>query len=339
VTGPLPERRSDYDVTNTVCVSSPAAVRDAVAALFRGAFPHAAFDVPWIAFHDYERLFDGQLPGYLGCDTVYHDRQHTLDMALAMARLLAGYELNTDEADRLGEDRAVLGLVCALFHDAGYIRRTDEPRWRNGAQFTNWHVSRSADFLREYLPQVGLEDRAELAAQLVHFTGYELNVDEIELDDPRDAIVGHLLGTADLLAQMADRCYLEKCRDRLYAEFVLGGVAFGGSRPDAPRYESGLDLLRQTPVFWRQAAFQRMNRQFNRAYRYMETLFDGRNPYMECIDANLAYLDQVLVSGNWESLRRRPPCFTVSADTLAEVGGLVSRRLAEHELPNGAFQR
>jgi hypothetical protein len=83
----------------------------------------------------------------------------------------------------------------------------------------------------------------------------------------------------------------------------------------------------------RQAVFQRMNRQFNRAYRYIETLFDGRNPYMEWIDTNLAYLDHVLVSENWGALRRRPPCFTVNPDTLAEVGGLVSRRLAEHELP------
>ena len=43
--------------------------------------------------------------------------------------------------------------------------------------------------------------------------------------DPRDRKLGHLLGTADLIAQMADRCYLEKCRDRLYPEFVLGGIA------------------------------------------------------------------------------------------------------------------
>ena len=48
---------------------------------------------------------------------------------------------------------------------------------------------------------------------------------EAQVADRRDITVGHLLGTADMIAQMADRCYLEKCRDRLYAEFVLGGVA------------------------------------------------------------------------------------------------------------------
>ena len=32
------------------------------------------------------------------------------------------------------------------------------------------------------------------------------------------------MATADLLAQMADRCYLEKCRDLLYPEFELAGL-------------------------------------------------------------------------------------------------------------------
>ena len=335
MTGPLPDRRNDFDVTNTVRVSSPDAVREAVAKLFHATWPGATFDPLWMAFHDYERLFHGDLPGYFGCDTVYHDLQHTLDMTLAMARLLVGYERSCAPEERVGGERAVLGLIAALFHDSGYIRREDEPRWDNGAQFTNWHVSRSAEFLSAYMNGVGLSHLAERASLLVHFTGYEQNPEDIELDDPLDTHVGHLLGTGDLLAQMADRCYLEKCRDRLYAEFVLGGIAFGDALGGSPRYESGLDLLRQTPVFWRQAAYQRMNRQFNRAYRHMEVLFDGRNPYMEWIDTNLAYLDEVLTTGNWAGLRRKPPCFTVQRDTMAKVGALVSHRLAEHELPIG----
>ena len=63
-----------------------------------------------------------------------------------------------------------------------------------------------------------------VSSMIVHFTGYELDLDKIELDDPRDIICGHLLGTADLIAQMADRCYLEKCRDRLYKEFVSAAL-------------------------------------------------------------------------------------------------------------------
>ena len=245
------ERRNDYDVTNTVRVSSVDEVRNACQDLFLAAWPGASFDQLWLAFHDFRRLFRGQAEGYIGCDTLYHDQQHSLDVTLAMARLLAGYEQTTPEADKLGHERAVVGLICALFHDSGYIRRVGE-RHRNGAEFTPYHISRSAEFLSGHLPRIGLGHWVPVVRQLVHFTGYEISLDDIELDDPKDSTVGHLLGTADLLAQMADRCYLEKCRDRLYGEFVLAGIAVEQKSPRERivRYASGTDLLRQTPGFW-----------------------------------------------------------------------------------------
>ena len=181
------------------------------------------------AFTDFERLFTGQFPGYFGCDTVYHDLQHSLDDTLAMARLLAGYDRAHSPDQRLGGDRAVMGIVVAMFHDSGYIRQIDDTRHRNGAEFTSTHVSRGAQFLARYLPSIGLANSATVAGQIIHFTGYEVPFDQIRLDEPRDRKVGHLLGTADMLAQMSDRCYLEKCRDRLYPEFVLGGIAMSRS--------------------------------------------------------------------------------------------------------------
>ena len=85
-------RRSDYDVTNTVRVSSPADVLSVVSTLLEETYPGESFTQIQRAFRDFELLFTGQREGYLGCDTVYHDTQHTLDMTLAMARLIAGYE-------------------------------------------------------------------------------------------------------------------------------------------------------------------------------------------------------------------------------------------------------
>ncbi len=322
-------RPNEYDVTSHVCVSSADDVRDAVSGIFQQAFPGGAFDLLWVAFHDFERLFHGRYEDYLGCDTVYHDIQHTLDLSLAMARLLAGYEKTAAPADRLGHERAMVGLITALFHDSGYIRRRSEEAVANGAVFTGQHVSRSADFLRGYLARIGLGHQATVAAQAVHFTGYEMKLDDIELDDPKDSLVGHLLGTADLMAQMADRCYLEKCRDRLYAEFVLAGVA---TRPVAEKekvqYESGIDLLRQTPGFFRMSARDRMDGSFNRVYRYAEAVCGGRNPYFESIEQNLTHLDRIIEGESWQMLRRQPPCFTVLEEPLQHVSGLVSRYLA-----------
>lgn len=332
------QRRNDYDVTNTVRVSSPEEVRDAVEQLFRDTWPQLSFDVLWMAFHDYRRLFGGQMEDYLGCDTLYHDTQHSLDVTLAMARLLAGYERSCSPADRLGEERAVMGLLCALFHDAGYIRRAGEV-YGNGAEVTSFHISRSADFLARYLPRVGLADLVSVARQVVHFTGYEIRLDDIELDDPKDSLVGHLLGSADLMAQMADRCYLEKCRDRLYGEFVLAGIAVEqtGPRERLVRYESGTDLLRKTLNFWETSAQHRLETTFNSAYRYVEALFGGDNPYLRAIEQSLRYLERVIERGEWGMLRRQPPCFTVLPQPVQMVSALVSRRLASVNAPAEAL--
>jgi hypothetical protein len=323
------ERRSDYDVTDTVQVSSVGAVRGAVKDIFAELYPHASFDPVLVAFLDFERFFGGFDPEYHGVDTTYHDIQHTLDMTLALARLIAGYERTHAQADRLGVDRARLALVTALYHDSGYLRHRDRDRHAvNGAEFTLTHVSRSAEFLRDYLPKIGLGNDVPIAQQVVHFTGYELSLDSIELDCPRDSTIGHLLGTADLIAQMADRCYLEKCRDRLFAEFVLAGIAIDetSSRTHV-RYRSGKDLLAKTPSFYEQSARDRLDRSFNRAYRYFEAYFDAENPYVVFVKKNIDYLGRVIADGSWAELRRRPPCIMPDPDGASNLAALALERI------------
>jgi len=322
-------RRNDYDVTNSVQVSSTAAVESAVRDLFQSCWPGESFDRVAKAFDTFEQLFAGRLPGYHGVDTVYHDRQHSLDMTLAMARLLAGYERTSGTRARFGVERAVMGLVTSLFHDAGYIREFDDLEHHNGAEFTLYHVSRSARFLARFLPTIGMESWVPIATRVVHFTGYEIKISDIQLSDERDRKLGHLLGTADLIAQMADRCYLEKCRDRLYLEFVLGGIAAapGDDGSLRIRYSSGLDLLRQTPQFVRDTRTQRLEGEFEHAYRYFEPLFGGRNPYLDAIDRNLDYLHRVLRTERWPMLRRSPPLFTTEGGQLGYVRGLMVNHL------------
>jgi hypothetical protein len=321
-------RRSDFDVTNSVQVSSPKAVLAAVEALYRPTWPGLSLDPLARAFAHFERLFAGEVPGWHGVDTVYHDRQHTLDITLALARLLVGYERQQPESGdgRIGGTRAIIGLVTGLFHDVGYLRRADDLDSRNGAEFTRTHVSRGARFLEEYLPVLGFGAWVPIATEIIHFTGYEVPFARIEskVTDRRDITVGHLLGTADMIAQMADRCYLEKCRDRLYAEFVLGGVAlpFADGYPQV-KYASGLDLLRQTPEFMMDVRTKRLEGEFHGAYRYLEVLYGGRNPYMEAIERNVEYLRQVLRSESWQLLRRRPPIFAAIEDPMSTMRGLM----------------
>ena len=323
----LRDRRNNFDVTDRVDVSRMNAVREAVEALFYETFPEAAYDRIWLAFHDFERLFAGRYPGYHGCDTTYHDVQHTLDMTLAVARLIAGHERTVDEEHRLGPARAELALIIAMFHDAGYIRhQARDDKIANGAVFTRVHVTRSGEFLREYLERVGLGHCAELATRLVHFTGYEIDLRNLQMQDPRDTRVVFMNCTGDLLAQMADRCYLEKCRDRLFHEFVIGGVAMSvdDNGKTVMQYESGEDLLRKTPEFFQKGARHRLDDEFQRTYRFIEPLFDGRNPYIEAINRNIRYLQFVIDTDNWAGLRREPPVYVAEPDVSESVRMMVA---------------
>jgi hypothetical protein len=322
-------RRNDYDVTNTVQVSSTEAVQSEVGKLFASPWPGESFDQVGAAFDAFDKLFTGRMPGYYGVDTIYHDLQHSLDMTLAMARLMVGYERTARPAASFGADRARMALVTSLFHDAGYIRDLEDRTHRNGAEYTLYHVTRSARFLSRFMPTIGMDAWVPTATRVVHFTGYEVDLKQLQLPDPADRRLGHLLGTADLIAQMADRCYLEKCRDRLYPEFVLGGIAAvpGTNGALQVRYSSGLDLLRQTPQFVRQTRVQRLEGEFEHAYRYMEVIFGGKNPYMEAIDRNLGFLDRVLRTERWPLLRRNPPLFTSEDNHLGQVRGLMLNRL------------
>jgi len=323
-------RRNDFDVTNTVQVSSVSAVRAAVQKLYLDTWAGIDLQPLSRSFEYFEKLFAGQVPGYFGVDTVYHDRQHTLDITLCLGRLIVGYERQHQPPRTLGPERAMVGLIVGLFHDMGYLRRADDgAEFRHGAELTRVHVSRGARFLEEYLPTIGLARWAPVAREIVHFTGYEVPFSRIDVSDPLDVKLGHLIGTADMIGQMADRCYLEKCRDRLYPEFVLGGmalpVASNGGRQ--VRYASGLDLLRQTPEFVTETRSTRLDGHFQSAYRYLEVLYEGRNPYMENIERNLEYLRQILRSENWRLLRRNPPVFSALSDPMATVRELMVRYL------------
>jgi hypothetical protein len=132
-----------------------------------------------------------------------------------------------------------------------------------------------------------------------------------------------------MIAQMADRCYLEKCRDRLYPEFVLGGVAISRADDGSLKvlYGSGLDILRRTPDFVAETMRTRLDGEFAGAYRYIEALYGGRTPYLEAIEASLAYLAKVIETQRWHLLRREPPVFTWEKNPLQNMRTMVINHL------------
>lgn len=283
-----------FDVTGTVNVTSSVDVCDAVHRIFSKRYPGQSFDIVHAIYNDFDALYHGRFPGFQQCDTAYHDVQHVLDVSLAMVRLMDAYEQTHDSEEQLGAELAVLGLIIALFHDSGYILHENEQG--NGAIFTKTHVSRSANFLKGYLPTIGHGQNTELAEKLVHFTGYEIDPDNIDLSCHRHRALGALLGTADVIAQMSDFAYLEKCRDRLYPEFEMGGLT-KEVKPDGSVdiiYASAEDLLIKTPDFIKHTITHRLEKHFNSYYHLAEVFFGGENLYMQALDNNCKHLENLL---------------------------------------------
>jgi hypothetical protein len=300
-------RRIEFDVTNRINTTDPVCVKLEVDRIFRSLYARPNAATLNRAFDDMVRLYRGEFPGYAKCDTSYHDLQHVLEVTLAMARLLDGYERSRGEdARHIPERLFELGVICALYHDIGYIRRLGDNKHRNGAEYTRIHVSRGARFLKSYMPIIGMAEYAEIAGQIVHFTGYERPVSSIRVPDPIFKLLGSLLGSADIIAQMSDRCYLEKCRDRLYPEFVAGGIARQRTADgEEVVFESAEDLLRKTPRFYQNAA-QRLDVDLGGAYRFAQTHFGGQNLYMEALRQNIRFVEKSADDGAIV-LRRQPP--------------------------------
>jgi hypothetical protein len=135
-----------------------------------------------------------------------------------------------------------------------------------------------------------------------------------------------MLGTADIIAQMSDRCYLEKCRDRLYPEFVLGRMAGERGRTERayslPVFASGDDLVHRTPDFY-VGATKRLNLQLARSYDYATRHFHGSNPYLEAMETNVKYAERVAHERDVGPLLRRRPPHTLAPDAVPYPKGLI----------------
>jgi len=305
----MKERNSQYDVSNTIKVTDSQAVCDAVCDIFHSCY--LATDDSRIrqAFEDFDSLFEGHFNGFNACDTYYHDKQHTLDMTLAVARLIDGHERQSDRVHTFGAKFTTLTIITALFHDSGYIRKIDDQKFYNGAQYTPIHVSRSARFLSNYLHMIGMPEFADISANMVHYTGYEVSPNEIKLPDEKLHLLGYMLGTADLIAQMSDRCYLEKCKERLFPEFELGGMTTTRDKKGNSiiLFESADDLLAKTPVFYNSEVKNRLNNLFQQVYKYAEAHFGENNLYLKYLDKNIHHIESLIASNSLDTLSRLPP--------------------------------
>lgn len=229
------------------------------------------------------RAYDGWLPGYQRLQTLYHNHLHTLEVVMCAARLLHGLYVS---GRRIEGDVIDTALVAALLHDAGYLKHDDEGGG-SGAQFTLDHVARGVAFARDNLhgePPAFVEG----VANAILITDHRLPVDRIAFAGADEEVAAMVTGTADLVAQMANRVYLERLT-LLFIEFKEAGI--GG-------FDDVDTLLEKTAAFYR-VTKERLDGPLQDYSRFLAKHFEIAegvtvNRYQESIDKNLAYLEQVL---------------------------------------------
>ena len=238
------------------------------------------------AFNDTLLMFKGKYKGYLGCNNHYHDIYHTLDVFLAMARII--YGVHEANVVILKEEQIVLGLICALFHDVGYIQKEDE-REGTGARFTLIHVERGIEFAGEYFKRNKFSEYfIEESRSIIGCTDFSKKVSSFNFNNLETKILGKLLATADLLGQLADRNYLEKL-SCLFEEFKEGRV------PGA----CSLDEMYQNTVSFFDYADLRMETDLDNYKKYMMNYFVNVKHvsidlYQKTIKSNKKHLQLVL---------------------------------------------
>ena len=204
--------------------------------------------------------------------------------SIAMARLIHGAII---DGEALTPRLINVGLIATLFHDVGYIQE-DEDREGTGGKYTIGHVRRGMDFLKRHGAEYGLSDEEITAGRaMILCTDVSVDMSTVSFPDAGAKLLGILLGSADILAQMADRTYLEKLLF-LYYEFREGGVG---------DYKSEVDLLRKTVGFYDFIA-RRREKTADITDRFMRLHLVSRwdihtNLYIESIERQRNYLKQI----------------------------------------------
>jgi hypothetical protein len=278
--------------------------------------PDFDFSLPRAAFVDVLSLFHGEYPGYCAIKTPYHDMHHTLDVFLCAVRLTHAVHISVTPLN----DREITWIMmAALMHDIGYAQLLGEDSG-TGAQFTLTHVGRGIKFMQHYLLEHGFPSGFAMPLELLmNSTNPGVDFNAIVFPDKRIRLLAQIVGSADIVGQMADRTYLEKLLF-LYLEFRE--AQFGN-------YVSLHDLLRQTKQFYEATKEKKLDGTFDGLYKKLTFHFKDymgldRNFYLESIEKNIAYLSKVISLDETEYL------------LMLKRGGIVNKS-QDLVLPNNIF--
>ncbi|MBF0226548.1 MAG: hypothetical protein HQK76_13925 [Desulfobacterales bacterium] len=268
-----------------VNMEDPCSVYDEVKFIIKMIYNEFNFNQIDKAFNDIVNLFNGKYPGYRTYNTKYHDLKHTTDSMLCFIRLIHGASLMDIHFTK---EEITLSIIAALMHDTGYIQKKDDLEG-TGAKYTLIHIQRSMDFMDKYFSGNSFDrNQLKICNDMLNCTGLNTRIEKINFSSPCTELLGKMLGTADLIGQMADRTYLEKLV-YLYYEFKEGGVK---------GYKNEFDFFKKTIDFYR-ITKKRLKHDLGGVSKYLSFHFKERHNidcdlYEKTIQSNIEYLNHII---------------------------------------------
>ena len=273
----------------SVVTKDPASVKVEVQSTYQHLFPKGNRAFVSEAFGMAVDCFRGRYKDYQPVDLPYHDLEHTLQGTLCFTQLLRGRHA-AGVTPQLSQRVFELGVLAILLHDTGYLKKASDTHG-TGAKYTITHVRRSADFASELLGEKGFAPAEIKAVQnMIYCTGVDSMLSGLPFQSEQEKIVGHALGTADLLGQMAAADYVEKLT-ALYREFAEAATFSKDRNHFVASFSSAEELMKRTPDFWENSVQPKLNRDFEGLYRFLNHPYpDGPNDYIARIESNIERL-------------------------------------------------
>ena len=174
------------------------------------------------------------------------------------------------------------------YHDLRHITDTylAMARLLHGTQD---HVQLSMDFVERHADTLGLESQeVKDIRDLILCTDLLADIPSIEFSSPEIELLGKMVATADLLAQMADRTYLEKLLF-LYHEFREAEIG---------DFKNEVDFLQQTVDFYK-VSEKRFKLTLENICSYMGPHFQARwdineNLYIISMENQRRFLEKIV---------------------------------------------
>jgi hypothetical protein len=235
-------------------------------------------------------LFHGGHPEFLPCDTAFHDFDHTMQATAAVIELLAAHRRNPVIAF-LNQRDWQIAVASVILHDAGYLKHRNDPDG-SGAKYSAIHVGRSCFFAWDLLPAFGFNrDELRQIQNAICSTAISVNMDELPFREPREWLIGALVGTGDMLGQMAAEDYPERLPG-LYLEFREGTQFSRFKEHSFAIYKNLLDLLKGTEKFFNGYVMHMLDDEWRSVYRVLDD-WRGNNLYIDRIRANIIRVNQM----------------------------------------------